>query len=275
MLSRLSCSHMPAVEQNTAAQGEPAKSSSAPPPNSERSGESGALLYRRSKSPSPLQTAAKNANLSKLTNNPAAEFNLHKQSLNPVKSLTHEETISAIKELSPYLWQLKLVPVPHPPRPEDINTRDWQRPQRSHQQIWNERLIERRKYAQTMFENSKNYNSLGYVIDNKTSGLLLWQARQDSIYVGYIMTDPLSEGEGGTLMEKIVNISEDQKKGGRLSLIVDNPDAIKTYERFGFRFNPPGGVTMILDPADSGGKWEKNSEGEWALASYRDKKYIS
>jgi len=176
-------------------------------------------------------------------------------------------------ELSPEAWQWKLAPVPYPAHPEAINKRDWQHPKRTDQEIWNHRIIEVRGYLSLMFQNSKNYQAISYQVDNKNIGILLYSSSPASVYIGYFVTHPGSEGAGSALIEEAINISEGMGKNGKLELFVENPDAFKTYEHFGFR-PETNGVKMTLDPADSDGKWIKNSEQKWVLSKYLDKKYI-
>ncbi|MGI4847392.1 MAG: GNAT family N-acetyltransferase [Janthinobacterium lividum] len=210
----------------------------------------------------------------KLCSGDSAELNLHKQLESPVVQLSKEEAVSAIKAMSPEAWQWNLAPTPFPPTSGDVNKNDSQSPKRTDQQIWNHRIMEVRGYLMIMFQNSKNYDAMSYRVDGKTVGVLLYAISAKALYIGYLVTHPGTEGAGGALIEAAVNLSRDLGKKGRVHLMVENQDAYKIYQHFGFRAEA-NGLNMTLDPEDSDGTWTEVSNNKLALSRHAGKHYIS
>ncbi|MDR3573134.1 MAG: hypothetical protein P4L50_04695 [Anaerolineaceae bacterium] len=170
-----------------------------------------------------------------LTSNLTAELNLRWSTASPVKRLQPREFDAAVAQLTETCQPLMSID-PLPVRSqEDVDMRDFQEPKRTQQQRWNDRLESTRLMLEDPPRIEKNDKHLrfAYFVDDTAVGIMKMSSGTPP-YIDVLLTHPLSEGVGSSLVEQAVASSAKMGSNGELELCSLDKDSSKAYEAMGF-----------------------------------------
>jgi hypothetical protein len=117
----------------------------------------------------------------------------------------------------------------------------------------------------------KDGTVFGYFVNKRPIGLLAMQ-NESVPEIDILVTHPGSDGCGGILIERAVQVSQSWGSDGKLALYADNKNAEGAYRALGFVADSVNSPDYTLDPSKSNG-WTLH-QGNWRLKKYIDKSYI-
>lgn len=127
--------------------------------------------------------------------------------------------------------------------------------------------------------------SVGYFLDDRPVGLMVFSEGADDLYIDSVVAHPLSQGVAVALMERAATLSELAGHRGRLSLTpvegseraytamgFNAPDAKSDSKRESKSDSDGESEHWILDPAASS-RWALQ-DGQWRFTPDIDKPYV-
>lgn len=179
-----------------------------------------------------------------------AELGLRSMAAAPVFQLTPEQAYTASKRM-----QELAMPAPH---------------RRAPQHAWNARLSATANMLRNDPSVFEGKMALGYQVAGEPAGVMLLERLPDNtLSVEHAVTDAHTQTVGGSLMERAVAMSVQNKGHGILRLMPLDDASLQAYTALGFTGNRAG---MTLNPATSD-KWVVH-QSEWRLRANVNEKYI-